>query len=140
MLLLISLISARGGIRLVMMLVPAASILAAYLSVEIASLALNTEKSTKRTISIICAGIIIVAFIFSGYQFYKTSVATYRRLHSKSVQSTMAEGNGLGARKHAPKRSIWSLVGLRVLGSDSRRTCYCSGRGQRKILLESSYG
>ena len=73
---LISLISARGGIRLVMMLVPAASILAAYLSVEIASLALNTEKSTKRTISIICAGIIIVAFIFSGYQFYKTSVAT----------------------------------------------------------------
>lgn len=74
---LISLISARSGVRLIMMLVPAASILVSYVLVSIVIKAKQTKRNNKpHYLLLIIAGITALAVLFSAYQFYGFSKAT----------------------------------------------------------------
>lgn len=68
---LLTLVSLRGGIRLVMVLTPSISMLAAYLVVKSADYALKTKESILKITALIIAGVIVIAAVFSGWQFYK---------------------------------------------------------------------
>ncbi len=69
--LFLSLIAARGAIRLVMMLVPPISIIVSFFVVVGLSEAKKLKDNIKRIITLIFVGIIVIGTIFSGYQFYK---------------------------------------------------------------------
>lgn len=70
---IISVISARSAVRLIMMLVPSASILVGYLLVSSLVRVRKVKDSTSRGIAFVIVGIMILAAIFSGYSFYKES-------------------------------------------------------------------
>ncbi|MBI2631478.1 hypothetical protein HYW75_00555 [Candidatus Pacearchaeota archaeon] len=71
----LSIVSARGAVRLIMVLVPPVSIIAAYFAVTTVSKSFSIKKE-KRPIFLIIAALIVIASIFSGYQFYLGSKAT----------------------------------------------------------------
>lgn len=64
----LAIISARGAIRLVMILAPPASIITSYFVVSLADKAL---KKPSKIIYSVVAGIILLAAAFSGYSLYK---------------------------------------------------------------------
>ena len=72
----LSIVSARGAVRLVMVLVPSAAIIASYFIVAVFDKTLKTEESLGRTISWILLALIVVGSIVSVYSFYKESRGT----------------------------------------------------------------
>jgi len=69
----LSIVSARGAVRLIMMLVPPASIIVAYFVVGLFNDARKMEKSSIKLFAIAAAIIIIVSSSFSAYSFYRES-------------------------------------------------------------------
>jgi asparagine N-glycosylation enzyme membrane subunit Stt3 len=74
----LSIISARGAVRLIMVLVPTGSILASYFAVSMVSSSFgkNSKDDLMKTLSIIFTIILVVAMIFSAYYFYNGSIQT----------------------------------------------------------------
>jgi len=64
-----SVVSARGAVRLIMILALPASIMASYLIVETTSKALSSNKKSN-TIAITISFLIVISAIYSGYVFY----------------------------------------------------------------------
>lgn len=76
MLFFISIVAARGAVRLVMMLAPSISIMVSYLIVISIKKARNSKKDDIEKIGyLIVAGIIVISSIYSGYIFYEISKA-----------------------------------------------------------------
>lgn len=71
----LSLVSARGAVRLILMLVPSASILVGYLAVSSVSKSL-TVKDSKKVYFWIISSIIVFATLFAGYGFYSIASET----------------------------------------------------------------
>ncbi len=63
-------VGARGAIRLAMMVVPPASILVAFLVVEIFSDLKKVKEGSLRTMAWVLAILILISTIYAGYQFY----------------------------------------------------------------------
>lgn len=70
-----SLISARGAVRLIMLLVPSSSILVSYFVVGLWDKVRTTDKDRK-IIPIILAILITLLLLFSAYKFYQDSKGT----------------------------------------------------------------
>jgi hypothetical protein len=70
-----SLVSARGAVRLIMLLVPSSSILVSYLVVGLWD-KVKATASEKKIIPIITAIIITLLLLFSAYRFYSDSKGT----------------------------------------------------------------
>ncbi len=68
-----SIVSARGAVRLIMVLVPSAAILVSYLFVTSIYKLKNLGKDNKRVIIAVFSILIISSTLFSGYYFYKSS-------------------------------------------------------------------
>ena len=92
----ISILSARGGVRLIMMLVPAASILGAYIVVEVArwTHASYKSKSSSKYVSAFCAALLILSLCFVGYSFYNASMISAQgyipSIYTQQWQKAMA--------------------------------------------------
>lgn len=72
----LTIISARGAIRLVMMLVPPASIIIAYFLVSSISDFRKSQDSTAKTISGLVMVLLIISSVYAGHQLYNQSAAT----------------------------------------------------------------
>ena len=68
---LLTLVSLRGGIRLVMVLTPSISIVVAYLAVGSVSYAMKKKNETTKIFAFAIAALVVIATVFSGWQFYK---------------------------------------------------------------------
>jgi len=71
----LSIVSARGAVRLIMVLAPSAAILSAYLAVVTYHKAEKAIESRKILLWIWSA-IVIIVLLFSAYQYYQQSTAT----------------------------------------------------------------
>ncbi|PIN94027.1 hypothetical protein COU54_00650 [Candidatus Pacearchaeota archaeon CG10_big_fil_rev_8_21_14_0_10_31_24] len=69
----LSIVSARGAVRLIMVLVPSSAILASYLAVFSISEVHKVKDDLLRLFSWICIILIVLATLYSGQQFYLTS-------------------------------------------------------------------
>jgi len=127
--LFIALISARGFIRLVMILVIPASIALGYLaahSLEIIKLKL---KSRENIISLLVAIILLVAILFSAYQLYSSSLSLSQGYipspYTQQWQKSMA-----WVRENTPKNAVfghWWDYGYWVQSLGERATALDGG-------------
>ncbi|MFH1802121.1 MAG: STT3 domain-containing protein [archaeon] len=67
----ISLLSARSAVRLIMMLVPSASIIVAYIAVVLPVHSLRIKDSLRRNVFVVISAIVVIAVLFAGYAFYQ---------------------------------------------------------------------
>ncbi len=72
----LSIVAARGAVRLIMMLVPAASILSSYLLISLIKDVRNNKNENKKLLGWAAIAIVSISLVFSGYQFYLVSEAT----------------------------------------------------------------
>ena len=68
-----SIVSARGGVRLIMMLVPPTSIIVSYFVVSAYGDYKKVKDELFKVIAMMLVGIFIIAALFSAYQFYNVS-------------------------------------------------------------------
>ncbi len=67
----LAIISARGAVRLIMILVPPASIIVSYLAVSSYELIARNWNKEKKIFVLVLSGAVILLTIFSGYNLYK---------------------------------------------------------------------
>lgn len=103
---LISLISARSAIRLIMMLVPSASIMIAYFVVDPLSRALKIKEQTIRVICIALTGIILLTAVFSAYNYYYVAVGT-AQAHVPSVYTQQWQKAMSWVRESTPENAVF---------------------------------
>ena len=72
----LSIVAARGAVRLIMMLVPAASILSSYLLAVLIKDVINSKTENKKLLGWGAIALVSVSLIFAGYQFYVVSYNT----------------------------------------------------------------
>ncbi|MEK6889667.1 MAG: STT3 domain-containing protein [Nanoarchaeota archaeon] len=73
---LLCIVSARGAVRLILMLVPPASIIVSFLAVKIFYNAYENKDNSKNTTALILAGLVILASFYSGYVLYNETSNT----------------------------------------------------------------
>ena len=131
---IISVLSARGGVRLIMMLVPAASILGAYIVVETARWAQDSykSKSSSKYFSVFCAVLLILSLCFVGYTFYNTSLVSAQgyvpSIYTQQWQRAMA-----WTRENTPQDAVfghWWDYGYWVQSIGERATVLDGGNAK----------
>ncbi|MDO8509305.1 MAG: STT3 domain-containing protein [Nanoarchaeota archaeon] len=126
---LLGLISARGLIRLVMILAPFASMVVAYFAVLSVS---NTKKSKDDLFKIftwIIAIMVIIASLFSGWQFYK-EVSSQASVYAPSIYTQQWQKAMGWVRDNTPQNSIfghWWDYGYWVQSMGKRSTVLDGG-------------
>jgi len=102
----LSIISARGAVRLIMVLVPSVSMLVAYLTVKSTVDALKVKEDLAKIVVWILVGIIILATFFSAYQFYKSSLGTAVN-YAPSVYSQQWQKAMAWVRDNTPQYAVF---------------------------------
>lgn len=72
----LSIVSARGAVRTIMLLVPPTSIIVAYFVTETAFKVHSIKDKSAQFFGWMAVAVLIIAAIFSGYSFYSSSVGT----------------------------------------------------------------
>jgi asparagine N-glycosylation enzyme membrane subunit Stt3 len=72
----LSIVSARGAVRLIMILVPSISIIVGYFMVAICDTALKSKDDVWKIVAWISAALVVFSSIFAAYQFYYASIYT----------------------------------------------------------------
>ena len=89
----ISLVAARGAIRLIMVLVPSAAVIASYFVITPLFYAFKTKEDTAKVLMIAVAIILMSASFYSIYQFYGSSVSQasvyYPNIYTQQWQKAM---------------------------------------------------
>lgn len=89
-----SIVSARGAVRLIMVLVPAASIIVGYFVVSTFSRAKKIREINKKWVVWPLVAIIILSTLFAGYEYYKVSSGTAKNYipssYNQQWQRTMS--------------------------------------------------
>ena len=107
MLFFLSIISARGAIRLVMMLVPPASIIISYFVVMSFSNVIKIkEDDGKKIFGWILVGIVIIATIFSGFSLYK-NVNAQASVYIPSVYTQQWQLAMSWVRENTPENAVF---------------------------------
>ncbi len=73
---LLSIVSARGAVRLIMVLVPSASIIVSFFLIATLSYASSLKEDLIKILAWIFSILIVLATVFSGYTFFNISKAT----------------------------------------------------------------
>ncbi len=71
----LSIVSARGAVRLIMVLVPPASIIVSYFVVMSISDSFKMKDESKKIFAFILAGLVFITFLFSSYNLLEVSKA-----------------------------------------------------------------
>ncbi|MDO8460318.1 MAG: STT3 domain-containing protein [Nanoarchaeota archaeon] len=126
----LSIISARGAVRLIMMLVPPASVIVAYFAVASFSRAMKTNKnSAKRLIAFAIAILISISTIFSGYAFYQ-EVNGSARYNVPSSYTQQWQKAMFWVRENTPQNAVfghWWDYGYWVQSIGERATVLDGG-------------
>jgi hypothetical protein len=100
-----SIISARGAVRLIMLLVPSSSIIVSYFVVGLWN-NVKTKEESKRIISIIIAIIVTLLLIFSAYRFYNESKNT-AEYYVPSIYTQQWQKAMSWVRENTPTNSVF---------------------------------
>ncbi len=125
---LLGIFSARGAVRLIMVLAPVASIFVGYISIEVVEIFRRKEKD-KKLISGILMGIILIASIFAFVSFYQeVTISSYNMvpsLYNQQWQKAM-----FWVRENTPSTAVfghWWDYGYWVQSIGERATVLDGG-------------
>jgi len=139
----LSIISARGAVRLIMVLAIPTAILVSYLLIALLGSAWQSrslkDDAGKKGAIWIAAIIVTVALIVSGNSFLVSSNAI-AGICSFNLYTAMAKLNELGSHKYTNRFGIRSLVGLWILGAEHGQESNNSRRRKCHTLLGLSHG
>ena len=124
----LSVVSARGGIRLIMLLVPPASIIISYLLVQVAHNA-RFKNSGMKSFSFVLFGLILIASVFSVTQYTSLSIATAASYVPSSYTQQWQYAMSW-VRDNAPENSVfahWWDYGYWVQSMGERATILDGG-------------
>ncbi|MCH7568270.1 MAG: hypothetical protein IIA87_02510 [Nanoarchaeota archaeon] len=127
-----SIVSARGAVRLIMMLVPSASIIVSYFVVSISSKAKEIKDKGSKWVGWFIIAIIIISVIFSGYQFYKISNSTAQG-YIPSVYNQQWQKAMSWVRDNTPENAVfghWWDYGYWIQTIGQRATILDGGNAQ----------
>lgn len=102
----LTIISARGAIRFVMMLVPPASIIIAYFLVSSISDFRKSHDSTTKTISGIVMVLLILSSVYAGYNLYGQATATASS-YVPSVYNQQWQNAMSWVRENTPQNAVF---------------------------------
>lgn len=126
---LVTILAARGGVRLIMMLVPPTSIMVAYLSVINFKYANDSKENFFKLFLFFIAVIIAIVVIFTGYTFYEVSkgqaIGFVPSSYTQQWQKAMA-----WVRENTPENSVfghWWDYGYWVQSLGKRATVLDGG-------------
>lgn len=125
----ISLIAARGTVRLILILVPSASIIASFFIVSSMKDALKLKDSTLKTLALIIVGILIILSIFAGWQFYK-SINSQAEAYAPSSYTQQWQKAMAWVRNEVPQNAVfghWWDYGYWVQSIGERATVLDGG-------------
>ncbi|MEM4271597.1 MAG: STT3 domain-containing protein [Candidatus Pacearchaeota archaeon] len=103
----LSIISARGAIRLVMMLAPPASIIVSYFTVSFASKSIKIKDNAMKFFAVVLAILIVILSIFAANQFYKEAVATGSN-YAPSAYNQQWQKAMSWVRENTPKDAVFA--------------------------------
>src|SRR3989344_2979198 len=129
MLFFFSLVSARGAVRLILMLAIPASIIISYFSLSVIDDVRKMKSGVFKYCAFVVAGIIILATLFSGIQLYKSvnaEAASYGpNVYTQQWQKAMA-----WVRENTPQTAVfghWWDYGYRLQSIGERATVLDGG-------------
>jgi hypothetical protein len=103
----LSIISARGSVRTIMVLVPAASIIVAHLIVSMSVRALHSTDQTRKTGYAVFALIIIILSIYSSYAFYNETYYTASSYTSTNPYTQQWQKAMSWVRENTPPNAVF---------------------------------
>jgi hypothetical protein len=124
----LSVVSARGGVRLIMMLVPPVSIIVSYFLVSLGA-SIKEKKDPAKTFTMIIFGIVLISSIFSGIQFSKASIAT-AQTYVPSAYTQQWQQAMSWVRENTPENAVfahWWDYGYWVQSIGNRATILDGG-------------
>ncbi len=102
----LSLVAARASVRTIMVLVPAASIIVAYLNVVFFNYTIRIKKENLKVIALAFSVIIIISTVFSGYSFYK-SVSAEAQVYVPSIYTQQWQKAMAWVRENTPENAVF---------------------------------
>ena len=129
---MLTLVSLRGGIRLVIILTPSVSIIAAYFIIMGVSYARKAKGGTKKMAVWAFAIIIVWAALFSGLEFYK-SVSSEASFYAPSSYTQQWQKAMAWVRDNTPESSVfghWWDYGYWLQSIGKRATVLDGGNAQ----------
>ena len=130
---ILGLISARGAVRLILILVPSTSILVSYLIVDYTSKTLTSHKSQEnKIISGLISALLVLAIIFSGVYFYQSSNSV-SEAYTPSVYTNQWQKAMFWVRENTGADSVfahWWDYGYWIQSLGERATVLDGGNAQ----------
>lgn len=125
----LSIISARGSVRTIMVLVPSASMIVGFLVVELSDYALKKKDQTYKLVFGAIAIIVIIASAYSAYSFYNESSAT-AQAYVPSIYTQQWQKAMSWVRDNTPENAVfghWWDYGYWVQSMANRATVLDGG-------------
>jgi len=104
--LVLGIVSARGAVRLILMLVPPTSMIVSYLGVNLFYKAKNTRDAEKKVFAWIVAVVFIIPIVFSGYTFYQ-SVNSQASVYAPSAYTQQWQKAMFWVRENVPEDAVF---------------------------------
>ena len=126
-------ISARGSVRTIMVLVPPASILISFLIVISIVYLRKTKDETLKAVLYLVIGLVLISSIFSGYVFYK-SINAEARSYVPSIYTQQWQKAMFWVRESTPKTAVfghWWDYGYWLQSIGERATVLDGGNAMR---------
>lgn len=128
---ILTLLAARGAVRLVLMLVLPASILVGCIVVVLVIDSRKIKKGVGRIVAFGITGLVIISAIFSGYAFYKESAAT-AAVYAPSIYNQQWQKAMAWVRESTPQNAVfshWWDYGYWIQSIGERATVLDGGNG-----------
>ena len=129
---LLTLLSLRGGIRLVMVLAPSGSIIVAYFAVASLNYAMRIKKDILKKTAWVISAIIVLSLAFSGWQFYN-EISSEAAVYAPSVYTQQWQKAMEWVRENTPANAVfghWWDYGYWLQSIGMRATVLDGGNSQ----------
>ena len=126
------LIAARSSVRTIMMLVPIASIMAAYFIVYMVKAGMEKKDESMKTLNLLIALIVIIASGYSAYIFYNISVSQAQAYTPQDMYHQQWQRAMSWVRSSTPESAVfghWWDYGYWVQSIGKRATVLDGGNG-----------
>ncbi len=126
-----SIVSARGSVRTIMVLVPVASIMVSYLAVSLIASA-QSHREQKRIVVAVLAGVVVLASAYSAIAFYNESI-TLAESYIPSAYTYQWQHAMSWVRNSTPQNAVfahWWDYGYWVQSIGERATVLDGGNAQ----------
>ncbi len=132
LLFLLTIVSLRGGIRLVMVLTPTTSIIVAYFLVISLNYAMNAKGEILKVVAWVVAGLVLISSIYAGWQFYN-EISAEASVYAPSAYTQQWQRAMGWVRDNTPENAVfghWWDYGYWVQSMGKRATVLDGGNAQ----------